>query len=111
MASPSRSAATHLRQGPLLLARGRADLVPPDLVSWLESLLLAVLAEQARRLNPALEAAVQFLEWFALAGLHEHTGSFSDSARAQHRHQEYHQHDRDHYRDDSRRRDQPRRKT
>jgi hypothetical protein len=44
-----------------------------------ELLLAAVLAEDAGCFHPALEATPELLEWFALAGLHEHTGSFSVS--------------------------------
>src|SRR5215213_7585269 len=66
--------ATALRQGPPLLARGRTDLVPALFVRRDEPLLAAILAQEAGRLDAALEAAVQLLEGLALAGTHEHTG-------------------------------------
>src|SRR5688572_9524689 len=73
-APASTIAATALRKGTPLLARGIADLVAPLLVGRLESLLPTILAEDAGRFHAALEAAVQLLERLTLPGLHEHAG-------------------------------------
>src|SRR5215217_4233645 len=66
-----------LRPRSAQLARGGADLVPPLLMGRLETLLAAILAEDPGRFHASLEAAVQLLKRFALAGVHVHIGSSS----------------------------------
>src|SRR5262249_25216816 len=59
------------------LAGRRPDLVPSLFVCGLEPLLPPILAEDARRLHPTLEAAIQLLERLTFSSDHIHAVSFA----------------------------------